>query len=85
MSEPPRTTFGAPTLLKNGSGNYSIVAGGRNRWGDYSAISVDPNNPDAFWIAEEDAIPGAGSFLELRIRDDERAEDAVAVRVDPRL
>jgi hypothetical protein len=52
------TTFGAPQALRNGSSNYSIVSGGRNRWGDFSAISVDPTNPNAFWIAEETAIPG---------------------------
>jgi hypothetical protein len=53
------TTFGTPTVLRNGSSNYSIVgSGNRNRWGDYSAISIDPNNPNAFWIADEAAVPG---------------------------
>src|SRR5262249_35453715 len=47
------TTFGAPQRLLNGAGNYSIVAAGSNRWGDFSAISVDPNDANAFWIAEE--------------------------------
>jgi hypothetical protein len=59
------TTFGAPQPLKNGSSNYSIVASGRNRWGDFSAISVDPNNPNAFWIAEETAIPGVTTLNAL--------------------
>src|SRR5262249_978597 len=31
---------------------------GRNRYGDFSAISVDPTNPNAFWIAEETIVPG---------------------------
>jgi hypothetical protein len=56
------TTFGAPTALRNGSSNYSIVGGGRNRWGDFSAISVDPSNSNAFWIAEETAVPGNPAF-----------------------
>jgi hypothetical protein len=56
------TTFGAPTALRNGSSNYNLGASlsgdPRNRWGDYSAISTDPANPSAFWIADEVAIPG---------------------------
>jgi hypothetical protein len=53
------TTFGAPTPLRNGSSNYSIgPPANRNRWGDFSAISIDPNNSNAFWIANEAAIPG---------------------------
>jgi hypothetical protein len=52
------TTFGAPTPLRNGISNYNITASGRNRWGDFSAISVDPNNPNSFWIAEEAAVAG---------------------------
>jgi hypothetical protein len=56
------TTFGTPQLLKQGSGNYSISDGTRNRWGDFSAISVDPTNANDFWIAEEVAIPGVQSL-----------------------
>jgi hypothetical protein len=56
------TTFGTPQVLRNGSSNYSIVASGRNRWGDFSAVSVDPNNPNAFWIADEAAVPGNPAF-----------------------
>jgi hypothetical protein len=56
------TTFGTPTALVNGSSNYNITAGGRNRFGDFSAISVDPNNPNAFWIANETVVPGNPAF-----------------------
>jgi hypothetical protein len=56
------TTFGTPTPLRNGSSNYSIGGGGRNRWGDFSAISVDPNNPNAFWIADEYVAPGNPAY-----------------------
>jgi uncharacterized repeat protein (TIGR01451 family) len=55
------TTFGAPTVLRNGSSNYSIGSP-RNRWGDFSAISVDPSNPNTFWIADEVVIPGNPAF-----------------------
>ncbi len=29
------------------------VAAGRQRWGDYSAVSLDPNDPNAFWVIGE--------------------------------
>jgi hypothetical protein len=60
------TTFGAPTDLRNGSSNYGIFQSGsppRNRWGDFGAVSVDPNNPNAFWIANETAIPGVSTLI----------------------
>ena len=52
------TTFGPPTLLKAGVTSYhgddELLAeflGGPviSRWGDYTAISVDPTNPGRFW------------------------------------
>ncbi len=54
-------TMGSPTLLNGGPGVYvqssafSPDAGGPTspRWGDYSAIQVDPNNPSDFWIFQE--------------------------------
>jgi hypothetical protein len=43
-------TFGAPVLLKAGvSDNEVTVGAGRNRWGDYSATTVDPDDPFRFW------------------------------------
>ncbi len=47
------TTFAAPIVLQQGAGNYHIVAGGRNRWGDYSATTVDPADPNIFWTTQE--------------------------------
>jgi hypothetical protein len=29
------------------------VAAGRQRWGDYSAVSLDPTNPELFWVIGE--------------------------------
>ena len=61
------TTFGSGLLLKAGAGSYhdsyevlqkllhdldptyNLV---NSRWGDYSATSVDPNNPAHFWTSQ---------------------------------
>jgi hypothetical protein len=48
------TTFGSPQLLKQGNGTYFQDFGaGRNRWGDYSATVVDPNDSSTFWSFQE--------------------------------
>lgn len=47
----------SPKLMAYGiDGNYTLGAPGRVRWGDYSAVQVDPVNPQAFWLFQE--IPG---------------------------
>jgi hypothetical protein len=47
---------GAPKTIAVGlDGSFHLFS--PNRWGDYSAIQVDPDNPDAFWLYQE--IPGA--------------------------
>lgn len=47
----------APKLLAYGvDGDYNLGGAGRVRWGDYSAVQVDPTNPQAFWLFQE--IPG---------------------------
>lgn len=54
-------SMGAPTLLNAGPGVYvqssafQADPGGPTspRWGDYSTIQVDPNNPNDFWIFQE--------------------------------
>ena len=43
------TTFSSPILLKSGVANYSL---GNKRWGDYSATTVDPNDPSIFWTIQ---------------------------------
>jgi hypothetical protein len=50
------TTFGSPIPLENGTASYAVVEpgpGGRNRWGDYSATTVDPSDPRRFWTIQE--------------------------------
>jgi hypothetical protein len=52
------TTFSAPTSTKAGTGSYNITFGsGRNRWGDYTATTLDPNDPGTFWTVQEWASP----------------------------
>ncbi len=56
------TTFGNPILLKSGVVNYhdinELIAQlldepvVDSRWGDYSAISVDPSDPNRFWMIQ---------------------------------
>jgi hypothetical protein len=50
------TTFGDRMLLQAGATSYhgddeSIY--GTSRWGDYSTLSVDPNDPTRFWSIQE--------------------------------
>ncbi len=48
------TTLGTPQVLKAGSGPYYQTNGGSaNRWGDYSAVDLDPNDPTTFWAVQE--------------------------------
>jgi hypothetical protein len=44
-------TFGSPFLLEAGLVDDYHLAG--DRWGDYSAITVDPNDPFDFWTVQE--------------------------------
>lgn len=48
------TTFDPPLLTQAGAGTYNVTFGsGRNRWGDYSATVVDPDDPFTFWTFQE--------------------------------
>ncbi len=37
----------------DGAGSQTGSWSGRSRWGDYSAMSVDPSSPTTFWYAQE--------------------------------
>jgi len=51
---PTGTTFSAPLLLRAGVSDYQRLDGyGRNRWGDYSATTLDPNDHHHFWTIQE--------------------------------
>ena len=48
------TMFGGAMLLQAGTSDYLQLDGvGRNRWGDYSATTLDPTDPKRFWTIQE--------------------------------
>ncbi len=51
-------TFDSPQLLKASPTNYHLFGGANERWGDYSATMVDPNDPKSFWTFQEYAVSG---------------------------
>jgi len=46
-------TLQAPTVIVTGAGAYNQIAGGRNRWGDYSHTAVDPADDMTIWTFQE--------------------------------
>ncbi len=47
-------TTTAPVLIKAGEASYTrLDSSGRNRWGDYSYTSVDPNDDMTVWTIQE--------------------------------
>jgi hypothetical protein len=52
-SDPP-STMREPVVLKAGQGPYvKTFGGGSNRWGDYSATTVDPLDDRTLWTIQE--------------------------------
>jgi hypothetical protein len=48
------TQFNPPTLLRAGVSDFVRLDGSnRNRWGDYSATTLDPQDPRRFWTIQE--------------------------------
>jgi hypothetical protein len=48
------TSFQTPQILRAGATSYFEDFGsGVNRWGDYSATVVDPDDPNTFWTFQE--------------------------------
>jgi len=53
----PAGTVQSPETLAAGQDYYLRTFGGpRNRWGDYSGISVDPSDDTTFWVFNQYAI-----------------------------
>ncbi|MFA8449271.1 MAG: T9SS type A sorting domain-containing protein [Bacteroidales bacterium] len=49
-----RNTIRKPYQYKDGKATYYKTFGsGRNRWGDYSAVAVDPKNDSDFYVLQE--------------------------------
>jgi hypothetical protein len=46
------TGLAPSALLKEGLGNYVVIGGGSNRWGDYMGIALDPSD-DVIWSLVE--------------------------------
>ncbi len=55
-SDPPGTVQPSGTLAEGIDFYVRTFSGTRNRWGDYSGISVDPANDTTFWIFNEYAM-----------------------------
>jgi hypothetical protein len=43
----------APTTAQTSTTSYTVLGGGRNRWGDYSSTVVDPSDDMTFWSFQE--------------------------------
>jgi len=59
VGDPPGLEPSQP--LAEGQSNYQIIAGGRNRWGDYLGICIDPENFYDIWMLSEYAT-ASGSW-----------------------
>ena len=56
VSDQAGTTASPVTQYAFGEANYvKIDFGGRNRWGDYSGLSIDPTDDETFWVFNERA------------------------------
>ncbi|MCP4589933.1 MAG: hypothetical protein GY842_04255 [bacterium] len=64
----------APALLKAGQASHTLIDSyGRNRWGDYSLSSVDPDDDETMWTIQEyaHATNVWGTWIgELRLNSD---------------
>jgi hypothetical protein len=45
--------FHPPDLVRAGRAPYNVRFGTKNRWGDYSGMSLDPADEDCFWAFNE--------------------------------
>jgi len=55
------TTFETPQVVTAGSGIYYVLSRGRNRWGDYSASVLDPQDECTFWTMQEYVAVGGAA------------------------
>ena len=53
--------------IKNGGGSQTGIWNGRSRWGDYSALSIDPSDPTTFWFTTEYYATTSSSGWQTRI------------------
>jgi hypothetical protein len=61
-TDPPNTLSGS-RLIQPGKANYvKTFGGGRNRWGDYNGIWLDPTDQNNFWALTEYAETPANTW-----------------------
>jgi hypothetical protein len=53
--------------IVNGGGSQTGNWSGRSRWGDYSALSIDPSDPTTFWFTTEYYVSTSSSSWQTRI------------------
>jgi hypothetical protein len=53
--------------IVNGGGSQQGIWSGRSRWGDYSALSIDPSDPTTFWFTTEYYVSSSSSSWQTRI------------------
>jgi hypothetical protein len=63
LASDPLGTMQAEAVLINGAGSQT----GSNRWGDYSAIGVDPANDCSFWYTNEYYPTNASTTWKTRV------------------
>ncbi|GAB4577841.1 MAG: T9SS type A sorting domain-containing protein [Anaerolineales bacterium] len=63
LASDPLGTMQTEAVLINGTGSQT----GSNRWGDYSAIAVDPANDCSFWYTNEYYPTNSGSTWKTRV------------------
>jgi len=62
VSDPAGTMQSVATLQPGGSSYYNHLSGIENRWGDYSATSVDPADDLRFWTVQEYATSSINTW-----------------------
>lgn len=63
------TTVGTTGLVKEGEDSYNRrFSGTRNRWGDYSSVSIDPSD-QSFWIFNEYAMSRGTILIDYPTQD----------------
>jgi len=57
FNDPPNTVESTVRIAKTGVESF-IIAGGQQRWGDYSGVAIDPANDQVFWMHNQYAETG---------------------------
>ncbi len=66
-TDPVNTMTMAEKTIVQGGGSQTGIWSGRSRWGDYSAMSVDPSSPTTFWYTTEYYASTSTSNWQTRI------------------